>query len=211
MSCNIPEHAQLDAELNETLEHAVQLEEELAEAQLQVSHATAVAEMAGEATSSEVEAMRNEIENVMRERDRYRDDYMTHKGRVTDMEAQLEDMDRKLKEQEKKTRKLDDDIEISRKMAQEERTKAAYATKQLVELEKKGRSEQRDHVSLLSELQGHRECAEELSNQLSERDALIGELSLGNQQLVELNDELTALNEAQHGEISELKGKLQDV
>ncbi len=211
MSCNVPEHAQLEAELNETLEHAVQLEEELAEAQLQVSHATAVAEVAGEATASEVEATRREMEDMIKERDHYRDDYMTHKGRVTDMEAQLEDMDRKLKDQEKKRRKLDDDIEISRKMAQEERTKAAYTTKQLVELEKKGRSEQRDQVSLLSELQRHRERAEEMEAQLSERDALIGELSLGNQQLVELNDELTALNETQHGEISELKGKLQDV
>ncbi len=211
MSCNIPEHAQLEAELNETLDHAVQLEEELAEAQLQVSHATAAAEVAGEATVSEVEAMRREMESMSKERDRYRDDYMTHRDRVTDIEAQLEDMDRKLKDQEKQRRKLDDDIEVSRKMAQGERAKAAHATKRLVELEKRGRSEQRDQVSLLSELQGHRERTGELEAQLSERDALIGELALGNQQLVELNDDLSALNETQRGEISELKGKLQDV
>ncbi len=211
MSCNFPEHAQLEAELNETLDHAVQLEEELAEAQLQVSHATAAAEVAGEATASEVEAMRREMESMSKERDRYRDDYMTHRDRVTDIEAQLEDMDRKLKDQEKQRRKLDDDIEVSRKMAQEERAKAAHATKRLVELEKRGRSEQRDQVSLLSELQGHRERTSELEAQLSERDALIGELSLGNQQLVELNDDLSALNETQRGEISELKGTLQDV
>ncbi len=211
MSCNIPEHAQLEEELNETLDHAVQLEEELAEAQLQVSNATAAAEVAGEATASEVEAMRRGMESMSRERDRYRDDYMTHRDRVTDIEAQLEDMDHKLKDHEKQRRKLDDDIEVSRKMAQEERAKAANATKRLVELEKRGRSEQRDQVSLLSELQGLRERTDELEAQLLERDTLIGELSLGNQQLVELNDDLSALNETQRGEISELKGTLQDV
>ncbi len=211
MSCNIPEHAQLEEELNETLDHAVQLEEELAEAQLQVSNATAAAEVAGEATASEVEAMRREMESMSRERDRYRDDYMTHRDRVTDIEAQLEDMDHKLKDHEKQRRKLDDDIEVSRKMAQEERAKAENATKRLVELEKRGRSEQRDQVSLLSELQGLRERTDELEAQLLEHDTLIGELSLGNQQLVELNDDLSALNETQRGEISELKGTLQDV
>ncbi len=187
------------------------MEEELAEAQLQVSNATAAAEVAGEATASEIEAMRREMESMSRERDRYRDDYMTHRDRVTDIEAQLEDMDHKLKDHEKQRRKLDDDIEVSRKMAQEERAKAANATKRLVELEKRGRSEQRDQVSLLSELQGLRERTDELEAQLLERDTLIGELSLGNQQLMELNDDLSALNETQRGEISELKGTLQDV
>jgi chromosome segregation ATPase len=207
MACSIPDHDQLEQELNEALEDVVRLEEELADAQAQVQLVGA----SGSRTNMvELQTLRQEIENLSKERDRYREDFMTQKDRFTDVEAQLEDKDARLKDQEKLRRKAEDEMENVRKMLAEERLKAAEATKRLGSVEKRGRAEQRDQVMLLTEMQELRERTEDLETQLGERDALIAELSMGNQQLMELNEGLSSSNEDLRGDVADLRTKLQE-
>lgn len=204
MSCSNPEHAELESELEQALDDVMRLEEELAE-----SHKTG--KSGHVATAAEIAALVREHDKVAKERDRFRDDALTQKGRVKDLEAQLEDKDVRLKELEKKRRKLEDDLDNTRKMVQTEKTRAAEAAKQLGVTEKKGRLENQGQAKLLTELQEYQELSAHLHAELNSRDATLAELHAEAQQLLEQNAHLVAQSEAHKAELHQLQHKVDEI
>lgn len=98
-SCDNPEHAALESELNDALEEALQMEERLAAYEaggantenLQGSGNTA-------ARAEELAALAEQVGILEKERDAYEQDYLNQKDRVNELEKQIEDKDQKTKE-----------------------------------------------------------------------------------------------------------------
>jgi chromosome segregation ATPase len=204
MSCDNPDHAELEAELETALDDVMRLEEELQASQRKGGKSQSFA------TAAEAAALVEANDKLVKEKERYREDALTQKGRVRDLEAEVEQKDVSVKELEKKRRKLEDDLENTRKMLQAEKTRAAEASKQLGATEKKGRTEQRDQAKLLAELQELRELAAELHSQLAAKDESLAELDAATQQLAELNASLEAQSEEQRAQVQELQHKLEE-
>lgn len=100
-SCENPEHAALESELNDALEEALQMEERLA------AYEAAGAGMgdgggggaaAAARATEEIAALAEQAAALEKERDTYEQDYLNKKDRVDELETQLEDKDQKTKE-----------------------------------------------------------------------------------------------------------------
>lgn len=100
-SCENPEHAALESELNDALEEALQMEERLA------AYEAAGAGMgdgggggaaAAAKAAEEIAALTEQAATFEKERDTYEQDYLNKKDRVDELETQLEDKDQKTKE-----------------------------------------------------------------------------------------------------------------
>lgn len=99
-SCENPEHAALESELNDALEEALQMEERLA------AYEAAGAGMgdgggggaAAAKAAEEIAALTEQAVTLEKERDTYEQDYLNKKDRVDELETQLEDKDQKTKE-----------------------------------------------------------------------------------------------------------------
>ncbi|CAN0468926.1 unnamed protein product, partial [Discosporangium mesarthrocarpum] len=105
---------------------------------------------------------------------------------------------------DKLRRKLEGDLENTRKLLQTEKVKAADAQKRAGGADKTRRTEQRDQIRALQELQGLREHAEDLEARVAERDALVEELVSANQAQVERGETLAVQNEDLQGEFNEM-------
>lgn len=100
-SCENPEHAALESELNDALEEALQMEERLAAYEAAGAGmgdggsggAAAVAK-----ATEEIAALTEQAVTLEKERDTYEQDYLNKKDRVDELETQLEDKDQKTKE-----------------------------------------------------------------------------------------------------------------
>eukprot|EP00904_Undaria_pinnatifida_P003934 jgi/Undpi1/13541/HiC_scaffold_8.g03200.m1 len=207
-SCENPEHAALESELNDALEEALQMEERLA------AYEAAGAGMgdgggggggvAAAKAAEEIAALTEQAAILEKERDTYEQDYLNKKDRVDELENLLEDKDQKTKDLDRLRRKLEGDLENTRKLLQTEKTKAADAQKRAGGADKTRRTEQRDQIKVLQELQDLRERAEDLEAQVKERDVLVEELVLSNQAQLERNETLTVQNEDLRGESNEV-------
>lgn len=102
-TCENPEHAALESELNDALEEALQMEERLA------AYEAAGAGMGeggggggGRAAAAkameELAALTEQAATLEKERDTYEQDYLNKKDRVNELETLLEDKDQKTKE-----------------------------------------------------------------------------------------------------------------
>lgn len=100
-SCDNPEHAALEGELNDALEEALQMEERLA------AYEASGAGMgeggsggAGAAAKAleEIAALTERAAILEKERETYEQDYLNKKDRVNELETQLEDKDQNTKE-----------------------------------------------------------------------------------------------------------------
>ncbi|CAM9957539.1 unnamed protein product, partial [Choristocarpus tenellus] len=197
-SCNNPDHAVLESELNDVLEEVLQLEDRIAAYEV-----TGEPGVAPELTQAETDTLVGQNVSLEKERDRYQQDYLTQKDRVNELETQLDDRNEKLKELDKLRRKLEEDLENTRKLLQTEKAKAADALQRAGGAEKTRRTEQRDQIRALQELQDLRECSKDLEAQNAEKDELVLELALRNQTQQELNETLTVQNEDLRGEANE--------
>ncbi|CAM9733575.1 unnamed protein product [Sphacelaria rigidula] len=112
--------------------------------------------------------------------------------------------------QDRLRRKLEEDLENTRKLLQTEKTKAAEAQKRAGGADKTRRTEQRDQIRILQELQDLRERADELETAVKERDMVVEELVLSNQSQLESNETLTVQNEDLRGEFNEATQLLED-
>lgn len=101
-SCENPEHAALESELNDALEEALQMEERLA------AYEAAGAGMgdgggggggvAAAKAAEEIAALTEQAAILEKERDTYEQDYLNKKDRVDELENLLEDKDQKTKD-----------------------------------------------------------------------------------------------------------------
>lgn len=100
MSCDNPEHAALEGELNDALEEALQMEERLAAYEAAGADGGGVGGGA-DAAAKAVEDLATLTEHAAileKERDTYEQDYLNKKDRVNELETQLEDKDQQTKE-----------------------------------------------------------------------------------------------------------------
>eukprot|EP00903_Cladosiphon_okamuranus_P020140 g18493.t1 len=213
-SCDNPEHAALESELNDALEEALQMEERLAAYEAAGAGAGGDLGVGGGGAAAraleEIATLTEQAATLEKERDAYEQDYLNQKDRVDNLETQLEDKDLKAKELDKLRRKLEEDLENTRKLLQTEKTKAADAQKRAGGADKTRRTEQRDQIRVLQELQDLRERAEDLEAQVKERDVLVEELVLSNQAQLERNETLTVQNEDLRGEFNEATQLLEE-
>lgn len=101
-SCENPEHAALESELNDALEEALQMEERLA------AYEAAGAGMgdgggggggvAAAKAAEDIAALTEQAAILEKERDTYEQDYLNKKDRVDELENLLEDKDQKTKD-----------------------------------------------------------------------------------------------------------------
>lgn len=99
-SCENPEHAALETELNDALEEALQMEERLAAYE---AAGAGMSEGGGGGGSisratQEIATLTEQAAVLEKERDAYEQDYLNKKDRVNALETQLEDKDHKTKE-----------------------------------------------------------------------------------------------------------------
>lgn len=100
-SCDNPEHAALESELNDALEEALQMEERLAAYEASgagMRGEEPLGAMAAAARAEEVAGLKEQAGILEKERDAYEQDYLNQKDRVNELETQIEDKDRKTKE-----------------------------------------------------------------------------------------------------------------
>ena len=100
-SCENPEHAALESELNYALEEALQMEERLAAyeaAGAGMGDGGGGGGMAAAKATEEITALTEQVATLEKERDTYEQDYLNKKDRVDELETQLEDKDQKTKE-----------------------------------------------------------------------------------------------------------------
>lgn len=100
-SCENPEHAALESELNDALEEALQMEERLAAyeaAGAGVGGDLGVGGGAAARAVEEIATLTEQAGNLEKERDAYEQDYLNQKDRVDNLETQLEDKDKKTRE-----------------------------------------------------------------------------------------------------------------
>lgn len=100
-SCENPEHAALESELNDALEEALQMEERLAAYEAAGAGAGGDLGIGGGAAAralEEIAALTEQSGTLEKERDAYEQDYLNQKDRVDNLETQLEDRDQKAKE-----------------------------------------------------------------------------------------------------------------
>lgn len=100
-SCENPEHAALESELNDALEEAIALEERLAAYEAAGAGAGGDPSLSGGAVAKameEIAALTEQAGTLEKERDAYEQDYLNQKDRVDSLETQLEDKDQKTKE-----------------------------------------------------------------------------------------------------------------
>lgn len=101
-SCNNPEHAALESELNDALEEALQMEERLAA--YEMAGAAGIDETGGGGlgaaakAAEEIAALQEQVGILEKERDAREQDYLTQKDRVNEVETQLEDKEQKVKD-----------------------------------------------------------------------------------------------------------------
>ncbi|CAM9156404.1 unnamed protein product [Ascophyllum nodosum] len=210
MTCENPEHAALESELNDALEEALQMEERLAAYEAAGADNGAARGVHAAKTMEDITVLTEQVANLEKERDGYEQDYLNQKDRVNELETQLEDKDHKTKDLDRLRRKLEDDLENTRKLLQTEKTKAADAQKRAGGADRTRRTEQRDQIKVLQELQELRERTEDLEAQVKKRDALIEELVLSNQTQLERNETLTVQNEDLRGECNEVSQLLEE-
>lgn len=98
-SCDNPEHAALESELNDALEEVLKMEERLAGYE---AAGIGLDDLRGGASATtgaaELEALQEQAGILEKERDAYEQDYLNQKDRVNELETQLEDKDRKTKD-----------------------------------------------------------------------------------------------------------------
>lgn len=102
-SCNNPEHAALESELNDALEEALQMEERLAAYEAAGMDDGGLVGGSGAAArlsraTEELTALQEQAATMEKERDSFEQDYLNQKDRVNELETQLEDKDQKTKE-----------------------------------------------------------------------------------------------------------------
>lgn len=98
MTCNNPEHAALENELNDALEETLLLEERLA-AYEAAGADTGTARGAHAANAlGEVMTLTDQISTLEKERDAYEQDFLNKKDRINELETQLEDKDQQTKD-----------------------------------------------------------------------------------------------------------------
>lgn len=101
-TCNNPEHAALESELNDALEEALQMEERLAA--YEMAGAAGIDETGGGGlgaaakAAEEIAALQEQVGILEKERDAREQDYLTQKDRVNELETQLEDKEQKVKD-----------------------------------------------------------------------------------------------------------------
>lgn len=100
-SCDNPEHAALESELNDALEEALQMEERLAAYEAAGAGAGGDLGVGGGTPAralEEIATLTEQAATLEKERDAYEQDYLNQKDRVDNLETQLEDKDQKAKE-----------------------------------------------------------------------------------------------------------------
>lgn len=101
-SCDNPEHAALESELNDALEEALQMEERLAAYEAAGAGMDGALGVGGGGATAkaleEIAALTEQAGTLEKERDAYEQDYLNQKDRVDNLETQLEDKDQKTKE-----------------------------------------------------------------------------------------------------------------
>lgn len=101
-SCDNPEHAALESELNDALEEALQMEERLAAYEAAGAGAGGDLGAGGGGAAAraleEIATLTEQAATLEKERDAYEQDYLNQKDRVDNLETQLEDKDQKAKE-----------------------------------------------------------------------------------------------------------------
>lgn len=98
-TCDNPEHANLEAELNDALEEVLQMEERLAAYEASgVSLDDPQDDVVAAARAEDLAALQERVGILEKERDAYEQDYLNQKDRVNELEAQIEDNDRKTKD-----------------------------------------------------------------------------------------------------------------
>lgn len=100
-SCDNPEHAALESELNDALEEALQMEERLAAYEAAGAGAGGDVGVGGGTSAralEEIATLTEQAATLEKERDAYEQDYLNQKDRVDNLETQLEDKDQKAKE-----------------------------------------------------------------------------------------------------------------
>ena len=98
MTCENPEHAALESELNDALEEALQMEERLAAYEAAGADNGAARGVHAAKTMEDITVLTEQVANLEKERDGYEQDYLNQKDRVNELETQLEDKDHKTKD-----------------------------------------------------------------------------------------------------------------
>lgn len=98
MTCNNPEHAALENELNDALEETLLLEERLAAYEAAGADTGTARGAHASNTLGEVMSLTDQISTLEKERDAYEQDFLNKKDRINELETQLEDKDQQTKD-----------------------------------------------------------------------------------------------------------------